>query len=374
MAAVTFYTVGEKQIFRATATLQIDPNPTQPLGTEVQAFVNLGAGSFWTNREYYATQYKIIAGRSIASETVRVLGLARDAAFMSNASPGKRIAPVNTNVSIDEAADVLISRLKVEPVKDSRLAVVTYDDANKDRARLILAAHIEIYLANNVNRAVASTGAASDWLRGQVTTLKGQLEDSELALHEFKKENRILSLSLDDQSNMLREEMKQFNEALTAVRTRRETLLAREHELASIDASDPSKLPASEMLNNNLLTSLRSGYITAKVDLASLLGSGKGENHPQAEAARTSVESTKNALVAEIENVRGAVHSELMSVTREAGGLSALLEQAKQRALDLNMLEIEYHRLQRTKETTEKLYGLVINRSKESDFDWHDAF
>ena len=145
MAAVTFYTVGEKQIFRATATLQIDPNPTQPLGTEVQAFVDLGAGSFWTNREYYATQYKIIAGRSIASETVRVLGLARDAAFMSNASPGKRIAPVNTNVSIDEAADVLISRLKVEPVKDSRLAVVTYDDANKDRARLILAAHIEIY-------------------------------------------------------------------------------------------------------------------------------------------------------------------------------------------------------------------------------------
>jgi len=36
-----------------------------------------------------------------------------------------------------------------------------------------------------------------------------------------------------------------------------------------------------------------------------------------------------------------------------------LLEAAKQRALDLNLLEIEYNRLRRSKDENEKLYGLV---------------
>src|SRR5262249_19189614 len=36
-------------------------------------------------------------------------------------------------------------------------------------------------------------------------------------------------------------------------------------------------------------------------------------------------------------------------------------------ALDLNLLEIEYNRLRRSKENTEKLYQLVLERTKESD-------
>ena len=47
-----------------------------------------------------------------------------------------------------------------------------------------------------------SPDAFAEWLRGQVDNLKQELEGNELALHEYKKDKRILSVSLDDQSNM----------------------------------------------------------------------------------------------------------------------------------------------------------------------------
>jgi polysaccharide biosynthesis transport protein len=49
------------------------------------------------------------------------------------------------------------------------------------------------------------------------------------------------------------------------------------------------------------------------------------------------------------------------------GSLSALFEQAQARALALGRLEVEYRRLERNKANTEKLYALVVERTKQSD-------
>ncbi|MBK8995841.1 MAG: hypothetical protein IPM35_08860 [Myxococcales bacterium] len=73
------------------------------------------------------------------------------------------------------------------------------------------------------------------------------------------------------------------------------------------------------------------------------------------------------ALLAEVKNIQRAVEKDLTATQREAKGLSRLFERAKQRAMDLNLLEIEYNRLLRSKNTTEKLYSLVVERTKESD-------
>ena len=197
--------------------------------------------------------------------------------------------------------------------------------------------------------------------------LKDELEKSELALHEYKKDKQILSVSLDDQSNMLRGEMQQLSQELTESAP---NVKNSERDPASsdkIDPNEPTKLPDTELLSNSLLSSLRQTYVQAKSELNSLLNAGKGENHPEAAAAAARVENTRQALMAEVTNIQGAVRSELAATTQEERGVAALFDAAKQRGLDLNMLEIEYRRLERTKDNTEKLYGLVLERSKESE-------
>src|SRR5262249_28357460 len=161
------------------------------------------------------------------------------------------------------------------------------------------------------------------------------------ALHGYKMDNSILSLSIDDQSNMLREEMKQLNDALTQVRVHQQKIAARREELSKIDASDPVNLPAPELIENQLLQHLRTDYVQAKKDLEGTMGSGKGAGHPDVQAARARVETMRNSLLAEVRNIQGSVDRDLAAIGHEASGLSTLFEASKKRALDLNLLEID---------------------------------
>jgi polysaccharide biosynthesis transport protein len=361
-AAVAFYTFGQTKIYRAAAILQIDPTPPSPLGRDVPAIIT--GADFWNNQEYYATQYRILRSRGVAGDAVRALALHKDGAFIRNAPPG---AAADLEVAERDAVDVVLGRLSVEAVKDSRLVTVSFDDADPERARRVLSAIVDAYLQRNLDEVALSNTSASKWLHEQLVKLKEDLEKSEVALHDYKRDKRILSVALDDQSNMLREEMKRLNEALTDVRTRREHVASRARELAKVDGKDPVNLPATELLQSSLLTSMRTSYMNAKSELTGLLDSGKGANHPDVRVAQAGVSTAREGLVKEIKNVQGALQSDLTALSREAGGLEKLNETAKQRALDLNMLEIEYGRLERTKANNEKLYGVVLERSKESD-------
>ncbi len=362
---VTFYTLGQKKIYQATATVLFDPHPPKPLGKSVDTVVELGNGNYWNNREYFETQYKVVQSMRVAMAVVRELDLNHDPAFIEEAVPGAKPAPRET--SVDEAAEILRARLRVDPVKESRLAVVSYEDADAQRAARILSSLVDAYVEENMEDALASTNAAVDWLRGQLDKLKTDLESSEMALHEYKLQKNILSVAFSDQSNMLQEEMKQINASLTAVRTRREEVSARKAVLTTIDASDPSVLPANELLQSPLLQILRQRHEEAIRDRAALLGAGKGERHPEVVAATERITTARAALLSEVKNIQGALGRELDAITRQEGGLSGMFERAKTQALDLNLLEIEYNRLLRSKDNTEKLYSMLLERTKESD-------
>lgn len=364
--AVVFNTLGQTKIYQASATLQFDPNPPRPLGQKLETSFDMGAGNYWDNQEYYETQYKIILSMRIALAVASEIGLNRDAAFLANLPAGAQVPPAE-NVSEETAALKLRSRLSVEPIKNSRLALVKLEDADPQRAQRVLSTVIESYVNLNLEDALVSTNAAGDWLRGQLEKLKVDLESSELALHTYKEGKNILSVAFDDQSNMLRAEMNQLNEILTGVRGRREEISARRQELAKIPAEDPSNLPASELTGSTLLQALRNRYEDAVRDRDSLIGEGKGLNHPEVQAADARVGATRSALLAEVKNIQGALDRDLAVINRQEAGLSGLFERAKKQALDLNLLEIEYNRLRRSKDNTEKLYSLVLERSKESD-------
>ena len=363
--AATFNTLGQVKIYQAQATILFDPNPPRPLGQKVESIVDLGSGSFWDNREYYETQYKIIQSMKVTTAVVAELGLQHDGAFLGNLPPGT--PSPDASVPEEIAAEVLRGRLKVEPVKESRLAMVKLEDADPQRAQRILNVLVDTYVQQNLDTAVTSTATAADWLRSQLDKLKVDLESSEMALHEYKETKNILSVAIDDQSNMLREEMKQLNDTLTSVRTRKEEVQARRDELAKIKGENPTDLPASELLESHVLMGLRTSYEEAIRTRDGLVGEGKGRNYPDVKEADARAEAAKKALLAEVKNIQRALDKDLAVLKRQEAGLSGLFERSKKQALDLNLLEIEYNRLRRSKENNEKLYSLVLERTKESD-------
>lgn len=352
----------QHRIYEAVAMLEVDPHAAQPLGTKTDGVVDMGAGNLWVDtREYYETQYKIITSDHVLGAVARDLGLANDYDFM-----GYTKAPA-APPTLESATIVLRSRVTVEPIKYSRLLLIKVDDTSPKRAKVLADAVATTYIAQNLENAQAAGADAVTWLSGQMDHVKRELENDENALHDFKQRNDLPSTSINEASNMLRVEMQELDTTLTHTRTNREELEARSAELDKVAAESPDQLPASELLSSVFLTALRQRYEEAVKDKQALLGEGKGEAHPEVRRADEVIAETKAALLNEVKNIQGAVQHDLEIAKREEAGESALFEETRRKAVDLNMKEIEYHRLDRGREENEKLYELLLERLKEAD-------
>ncbi len=367
VVATVFYTLGQTKIYQAEATVMFDPSPPKPLGHRVESVVDLGAESYWGNQEYYETQYHIIVSRRVALAVVNELGLHNDPAFLQNLPPGGVPKPMADKVPPERAAEELRGRVEVQPVRDSRLATVTLKDANPERAQRILSALVDTYVNQNLETALESTSSATEWLRNQLDTLNTDLRASEVALHNYKKDNDILSIAFDDKSSMLADEMKAVNGELTRVKVQVQEAAAKKAMLDGAPDGDPRVIQSSELQKSPVLNTLRIEYENAVSQRDALVGSGKGPAHVEVVAAEAKIKAAEAAILKEIRNIKQSVARDVAALSRQAGGLQGMLTTAKAQANELNRLGIEYNRLRRTKENNEKLYSLVLERTKEAD-------
>jgi capsular exopolysaccharide synthesis family protein len=354
------YSKSETRIYESKALVEVNPHTPQPLGDPNNPVLDIGAGGLWDNHEYYETQYKIVGSDRVLMAVVRNLGLANDPEFT-------HVPPGGKPPTIEEATAILRGQVTVEPVKYSQLLWVKVDSPSATQARRICDAVASAYIEQNLQTALSATSDAFEWLSGQLDHIKQDLEHNENALYDFKRQNDLPSTSINEASNMLRVEMQELDLALTHTRTKKEELKARAEVLGKVSADAPEILPATELLSSSFLQGLRTQYLDANKERASLLAEGKGENHPLVRRASERVNETREALLSEVKNIKAAVDRDLAVITREEAGDEALFESTRQRAVDLNMKEIEYHRLDRTRDQNEKLYSVLLERMKESD-------
>jgi polysaccharide biosynthesis transport protein len=127
------YLVRQERIYRATGTLHIDTSPPQVLGS-VKEVVDLGASDYWSNKEFYETQYRIISSRDVLERVVEREALDRDADFLGVS----RIQDATKRAEAVAAADavgLLQARVRVDPVKNSQLVEISVDDGDPGAPR-----------------------------------------------------------------------------------------------------------------------------------------------------------------------------------------------------------------------------------------------
>ncbi len=351
------YSKSLPKIYEAQTLLEFDPDVIKPLGNKADPLV--GWSAVWDTQQYYETQYKVMQSDRVMSAVVREAGLQNDAEFLGY----KPTQPA----PLDETVINLRGRLTIEPVKGSRLVYIKVQDTSPALARRLSELISKAYIQQNLDKMVSATSDTVVWLSGQLDHFKTELETNENQLHEFKKQNDLPSSTLDDLSKMIRLEMQDYDGALTKTRMRRQELAARFAELSKVTAENPDQVPASELLSNAFLQSLRSSYQNALRERAELVASGKGENHPDVKKTDEKISLSKNALLAEIKNIQGAVGRDLAIIQRQEGGEETLYEGSRRKAVDLNLKELEFHRLDRMRAQNEKLYGVLLEQLKEAD-------
>lgn len=360
LAAGAVWTLRTPKVYETATTIEYDPNPSRPLGEQVQDVAD-PIGNYWATREFFGTQNLVIASRDVAERAVRKLGLHEDPSYLSQDDD----APTETG-DVESAARALQSRLTVEPVPDTRLVQIFARDVKPERARLIANAVADAYVQKTIEDRLEATDRAKDWLESQLSTLREELSEAELALHAFKKDHNVLSVSMEDRQNLVASDIQATNDKLTETRNRRIELEARLQRLRTslskhVEQIDPALL-ADDPALSELAVALRD-----KRQERDALAVKYGGAHPTMqtlaqgiEVLEQQVEREKTALVASAER-------DVQQIRAVEQGLRGAAGDAHSAGLNLNLREIEYRRLNHDRDNKAKLYEIVLQRLTEID-------
>ena len=344
-------------VYEAVTTIEFDPQAVRPLTADKST--GLQSNMLVDTAEYYNTQNLIMSSDKVLAMVVRDLNLTTDPEFLKG--------PASKPVTTEDAVLMLRPRVKVDPLLGSHMVALRVQDSSPRMARKLSEAVARAYIRQNLEKSSVATAEAVVWLGGQLDHYKIELEANENQLHDFKSRNQLPSSTLDEVSKMIRIEMADYQQALTRTRTRRQELAARVAELRKVDSDNPDRVPASEFLTNSYLTQLRNAFQTASRERRELVAEGRGENHPSVKKADEKISAARKDLHEEVRNIQGAIERDLAVVQRQEGGEATLYEGSRKKAVELNLKELEYRRLDRTRSENEKVYTLLLEQMKRAD-------
>jgi succinoglycan biosynthesis transport protein ExoP len=360
-AAVIVWTLRQPRVYQASCTIEYDPNQLTPLGEEVEDVSN-PLGSFWMSREFFMTQNRIITSRAVAERVVEREQLHHDAEFLGVPESQREGWE---GVSVTDAAGVLQGRLSVQPVEDTRLVSIRVVGLNPRRAAEIANAVADEYIEKTIEDRSGSTHSAQRWLGERLDTLRTDLEESELALHRFKEQHNVLSVSMEDRQNLVASEIQHMNEALTQARTARIERMARVERIRAAAEGDTPEESAAAFGENETISALRE-QLRAKIAEREGLVRRYGPEHQRMQQLDSEIANGRRQLREEIAGVLRAAEADVREIRHIEGGLTAALEESHRQGFELNLREIEYGRLNRNRENNSKLYDIVLERSTET--------
>jgi capsular exopolysaccharide synthesis family protein len=349
------FTYRQPKVYEATCQIVIEPMAPQVLPGSKDV-VELGTGTFWANKEFYETQYRIIQSTSVGQRTAEKLGLQFDPDY----------APAAAGRDLTNIGRMIAGQLSVRPLKDSRLALITVEDRKPQRAALIANTIADTYIEYNLDYKLEGARSAMAWLAEQEADLKRQLEESEVKLYQFRKSQDLLDVKLDDKESMVGQNLSEINNKLTDLHIRLLEQDAKRKMIESARSNIKEIQTLPEIRENKAIIDLHGAFVQLDKEYSDL-SSRYGEEHPRMKAIAAQMASIKKAYEAEMDDVLSSFEKSYQEMVENERSLKALMEHAKKEAIELSRIEVGYKPLERAADQNAKMYSLIATREKEID-------
>ncbi len=370
------YSLRLPRIYQASATLLIEASAPKPVGG-VTDVADSTSGVYWFNKEYYETQYNVVRSRAVAARVASLITTARDDHFLAldsvpseeaRASGLKALAALRqTIVSAPEPANVLMGRIQVEPVKDSRIAKLSVEDPDPVLAAALTNAFAQAYMEFNLAAKSVTTEKAFESVALQLPDLEAKLEKSSAEFAQFKKKHNIVSTSWEDKQNIISQRITRLSEELTTVQLRKSNVKARLDSILLLqkdkEGGDATRLLLPSALAGQV-TLLRQRVTDIRGECAELQ-ERLLDQHPRMLTCRQKLKFAENALENEVETALAAAKADYAEVLSIEKSLQANISEAKAEALATLDYEPEYLKLKRSHEYNLKLYDVALKSLKE---------
>jgi polysaccharide biosynthesis transport protein len=388
---VTVYTFTATPVYEATTKLLIESD--NPNIVSFQEVINEQAAKL----DYYQTQYNVLQSRSLARRTIHSLKLAereefgappKEEKFSVMASVGGALTAITDTVAsgfsrkdkhpdsdealipgINEtdaesrAIDAFAARLKVAPVRNSRIVDVRFRSTDPLLAASVVNTLARGYIEQNLEYKFMSSKEATDWLGERLSEQRAEVEKAETALQRYKETND--AIALEDRGNIYVQKLSDLNAAVTRAKTERLEKEALYNQLRGIQNNAAALDTYPAILANPFIQQLKGEVASLQSQVASM-GERLGEKHPDMVKIRTSLQSAETKLQGEIGKVVQSVRNQYLAAQTQEQSLAAALEGQKREALAMNRKGIEYGVLAREVESTRQIYDSLLQRARET--------
>jgi polysaccharide biosynthesis transport protein len=314
--------------------------------------------------DYYQTQYKLLQSRSLARMVIEKEGLLGNPGFggprSAQAIAALLAAPAGESAELETAIDTFLTRLSVQPEKNSRLVNVVFSADAPDLAAHVANSLARLYIEQSLRFRYETSSDAARWLESQIEDQRRKVEAADRALQELKEKEGIVNV--DERRALLEQKLKDLGTAANRLKTERlekEVLFREMHGATSVE-----DLP--EVLRSPVVQALR-------IELASLgrkeaqLAERFMDEHPEVLQVRKQIDETRRRLRAEAERVVQAAESDYRTAASQEASVLAAIEATKAEALDLARRSGPYDSRKREQDAARTVLDSLLTRAKETD-------
>ena len=344
VASAVFFTAQQTRVYQAAATVLIDPEP--PRVVNIPDVANEREGS----QDYYATQFKILQSRPVVDAVIDRLDLKQ------------RLPRIQGR---DPYAALVYARhgLTIEPLKNTRLVLVKFDDPDPRLAMEIANAVANQYVKYTLDMKQAETQTANAWLGEQIQSLRVKAQQSSNALQAYQAKADLLGLQ--DQRQITQAKLLDFNRAYLEAQSQRLSSESKLRELTRISKAPSGSETLFMVVNDPLIQKLKTEASDLQIERSKLAQIYRPK-HPDLQQLDAQIEQVNQRLTAEIQKLIRAVETEARVARAREETLLTNMNELRREARLLNDREAQALSLQREKDSVEDLQATVLKRLKET--------
>lgn len=350
-ALVLIWTLKQKPVYRATALLEIE-RESQNIPNVQELFQAEGVSD-----SYLETQYKILKSTSLARRVINQLRLDEIEEF----NPPKPRWSGRKENTYQDVLERFQERLRIEPVKRSRLVRLSFESMDPELAARIVNTLASNYIDQIIEDRRQASREASEWLLTQLESTRASLEKAEKDLQAYVRDNGLEFLDAENTSeNLVNRRLRQLQGELTSVELAR---YQKESLYMLVEAGDHGSLPG--VFETKFMGDLTVRLAELKREHAKLAPVFTSE-YPTVKQIEKQIEEIE--IVLERERRRGAqrITNDYLAAVRREEFVQQAFEREQERAKRVSETLVQYNILKRELETNQSLYAGLRDNLKQT--------
>jgi polysaccharide biosynthesis transport protein len=323
--------------------------------------------------EAVTSQVQLVLSRDLAREVIRKNKLAERPEFdpvLKGITPLKSVLAllgvVRDPFSMapeERVLDAYFDRLAAYAVDKSRVIVVEFQSRDPELAARVANSIVDSYLVLQQDARQAQAKSASQWLSGEIESLRRKVADAESRVEDFRSKSSLFIGT--NNTSLSNQQMGELNTQLNNARALKSDAENRARLIREMLQSG-RPIEASEVLNSEFMRRLSEQRVTLRAQLAEQ-SSTLLDNHPRIKELRAQLADLDH----QIRDEAGKLSRSLDNDARIAGGrvesLSASLDQLKKLATSSNGQDVQLRALEREAKAQRDLLESYLAKYREAN-------